>query len=76
VISDNSNQNENSYSNLGYSYQLPYNIETGSSIAQSILAGSYSWKTTEIEVYQITPFIPYSVTPLHNGTYQFECKLI
>jgi hypothetical protein len=67
VISDNSNLNENSYSNLGNSYQLPDNVYYGTKNAQSYLAGSYTWKTTEIEVYQITPFIPFSVTPLHNG---------
>jgi hypothetical protein len=66
-VSDYSNTNENSYSNLGYSYQLPKNITKGSRNAQSYLAGSYNWKTTEIEVYQVTPFTPYSVTPLHNG---------
>jgi hypothetical protein len=67
MISDNSNLNENSYSNLGNSYQLPDNVYYGTKNAQSYLAGSYTWKTTEIEVYQITPFIPFSVTPLHNG---------
>jgi hypothetical protein len=66
-VSDYSNTNENSYSDLGYSYQLPKNITYGSVEAQSYLAGSYTWKTTEIEVYQVTPYIPYSVTFLHNG---------
>ena len=36
-------------------------------MAQSYLAGSYHWKTTEIEVYQVTPFLTYSVSFLHNG---------
>ena len=66
-VRDSSNTNENSYSNFGYSYQLPKNITYGSTEAKSYLAGSYNWKTTEIEVYQVTPYIPYSVTFLHNG---------
>jgi hypothetical protein len=66
-VSDSSNTNENSYSNFGYYYQLPKNITRGSTEARNYLAGSYIWKTTEIEVYQVTPFIPYSVSYLHNG---------
>jgi hypothetical protein len=66
-VSDNSNQNNYSYSYLGSSYQLPNNIEYGSEEAKSYLAGSYNWQTTEIEVYQITPFVPYSVSFLHDG---------
>jgi hypothetical protein len=63
-VKDSSNTNENSYSNIGHSYQLPKNITFESVEAQSYLSGSYRWKTTEIEVYQVTP---YSVTFLHNG---------
>jgi hypothetical protein len=66
-VSDNSNSNEKSYSNFGYAYQLPKNLTYDTDEAHSYLAGSYYWKTTEIEVYQVTPFIPYSVTFLHNG---------
>jgi hypothetical protein len=75
-VSDGSDANLNSYSNLGYSYQLPKNknMTTGSVEAQSYLAGTYTWKTTEIEVYQVTPFIPYSVTFLHNGCLFFYFK--
>ncbi len=70
-VSDYSNQNQNSYSNLGYSYQLPENTTHGSEEAKNYLAGTYYWQTTEIEVYQVTPFVPYSepysVSFLHNG---------
>ena len=66
-VYDNSNENNNSYSNLGDSYQLPNNITYGSKKAKSYLAGSYNWQTTEIEVYQLSPFVPYSVSLLHNG---------
>jgi hypothetical protein len=66
-VSDNSNTNENSRSGFGNSYQLPKNITNGAEEAYSYLAGSFFWKTTEIEVYQVTPFIPYSVTFMHNG---------
>ena len=41
-IKDQSNLNTNSYSSLGYSYQLPFtNFSSGSTEAQSFLAGSY-----------------------------------
>ena len=66
-VIDSSNTNGNSYSNFGHGYQLPKNITYGSTEAKSYLAGSYNWKTTEIEVYQLTPYIPYSVSYLHNG---------
>jgi len=53
-ISDQSNLNINSYSNLGHSYQLPFtNFSYGSTEANSFLAGSYNFQTLEIEVYSI-----------------------
>jgi hypothetical protein len=74
-VSDSSNTNGNSNSDLGYFYQLPKNITYGSTEAKSYLAGSSNWKTTEIEVYQVTPYIPYSVSYLHNGClFVFYCK--
>jgi hypothetical protein len=66
TINDNSNERD-SKSDLGFNYQLPNNIEYGTNKAKSYLAGSSSWKTTEIEVYEIKSFMPYSVTQLHNG---------
>ena len=39
------------YSNLGHSYQLPSFLPT--SFSQSFLAGSYSFKPIEIEVYAV-----------------------
>ncbi len=71
LVSNNSNQNYKSYSDLGYSYQLPKNITFGSFEAKSYLAGSFYWKTTEIEVYQVNSFESYSVTFLHNGCFLF-----
>ena len=43
------------YSNLGYAYQLPsfLNTTSGSNSSKSFLAGSYSFKAFEIEVYSI-----------------------
>jgi hypothetical protein len=70
-VSDSSNTNENSNSNLGRSYQLPKNITYESTEARNYLAGSYRWKTTEIEVFQVTTYIPYSVSYLHNGCFIF-----
>ncbi len=66
-VSGSSNIYEDSSSSLGYSYQLPKNLTYGSTEAQNYLAGSFRWKTTEIEVYQIAPYIPNSVSYLHNG---------
>jgi hypothetical protein len=71
-VLDNSNQNNYSYSILGDSYQLPKNITYGSQQAVSYLAGNYYWQTTEIEVYQLFPFEPFSVSFLHNGCLLFQ----
>ncbi len=49
-ICDNSNTTKRSYSNLGRSYKHP-NYAKNSNEAQSFLAGSYNFLTTEIEVY-------------------------
>ena len=68
-VSDHSNLNNKSHSNLGWAYQLPNNMTIYSTEAYSYLAGSnYYWQTTEIEVYRLTPFIAYSVSFLHNGS--------
>ena len=49
-ISDNSNTNTNSYSNLGHSYSHP-DYAAGSNEAKSFLAGSNNFQVSEIEVY-------------------------
>ncbi len=62
---------------ITYSYELPNNITYYSSEAKSYLAGSSGWYSTEIEVYQVTPFEPYSVTFLHNGClFLFDFKIL
>jgi hypothetical protein len=38
-------------SNLGYSYQVPSFLTSGTAAAQSFLAGSYNFRAIEIEVY-------------------------
>ena len=43
--------NSGSYSNLGYSYKIPFNISLGTVQSQSILAGSNIFVANEIEVY-------------------------
>jgi hypothetical protein len=76
-VRDSSNIYENSFSYFGYSYQLPKNITYESTEARNYLAGSLYWKTTEIEVYQVTPYIPYSVSYLHNGClFLFNLKIL
>ena len=52
-IGDQSNILGNSYSNLGATYQLPSSYTYNTQSAQSFLAGSYWFQTTEIEVYSI-----------------------
>jgi len=49
-IEDQSNTSANSYSNLGHSYTHPDYIE-GSNEAKSLLAGTYNFKVSDIEVY-------------------------
>ena len=52
-ICDQSNNKIGSYSNFGYSYNLPNGYTYGGN-AQAFLAGNHNqWTTTEIEVYQI-----------------------
>ena len=52
LISDNSNMNTDSFSNLGFTYTHPeYTI--GSEKAQAILAGSRNFQVQEIEVFQL-----------------------
>jgi hypothetical protein len=50
VITDKSNTNTNSSSNLGHSYIHP-DYANGSNEARSFLAGSYNFQVSEIEVY-------------------------
>ena len=50
MISDSSNVNSNSHSNLGHSYEFSL-YTAGSSSAQSFLAGAYQFKVNELEVY-------------------------
>lgn len=49
-IRSNSNLNKHSYTNLGYSYMHP-DFNFGSNEAKTFLAGSFNFKTVEIEVY-------------------------
>eukprot|EP01091_Cochliopodium_minus_P018392 TRINITY_DN744_c0_g1_i3.p1 TRINITY_DN744_c0_g1~~TRINITY_DN744_c0_g1_i3.p1 ORF type:complete len:309 (+),score=88.01 TRINITY_DN744_c0_g1_i3:770-1696(+) len=51
-ISDNCNQNTNSYSDLGYTFEgCPFSFSTKE--AKSFLCGSNNFKVQDIEVYQI-----------------------
>ena len=50
-ISNDSNKNSQSYSNLCHTYQHPQ-YTNGSNEANNFLAGSYNFQTSEIEVYQ------------------------
>ncbi len=49
-IASNSNANQRSSSNFGYSFKHQ-NYPAGSAKAKTILAGSYNFRTIEIEVF-------------------------
>ena len=51
LVASNSNQSKASYSNLGNSYKHPF-YGLSSSKARCFLSGTYTYSTTEIEVYQ------------------------
>ena len=51
IIYDNANTNQNSYSNLGYTYQPPAGYQYGTPQTRSLFADSYKLTPTEIEVF-------------------------
>lgn len=53
IFNDCNNNNE-SYSNLGGTYELPEGIVYGTQEARSYLAGSFEFKVCEIEVFRVT----------------------
>ena len=50
-IANNANTNQNSFSNLGYTYQRPAGYQRGTPQTQSLFAGSRNFTPTEIEVF-------------------------
>jgi hypothetical protein len=52
-ICGDSDINNQSYSNLGHSFQCPPGITYGSTQAYSFLAGSYNFLVSEIEVFYL-----------------------
>ncbi|XP_028391873.1 uncharacterized protein LOC114516548 [Dendronephthya gigantea] len=50
-ISHKANRNKHSYSNLGNTYQPPPGYEPGAPETQALLAGSYEFTPSEIEVF-------------------------
>ena len=52
-ISNDCNLNNNSFSILGYSYELPNELSKESEEANTYLAGSHEFKIIELEIYQI-----------------------
>jgi hypothetical protein len=51
IIFSNANSNQDSYSNLGNTYQPPSGYQCGTQQTQSLFAGSYNFTPTEIEVF-------------------------
>ena len=50
-ISNNCHVNQQSYTNFGYTYQPPTGYDYGTQQTESLLAGSYNFTPTEIEVF-------------------------
>ena len=50
-ISNDSHTNQQSYTNFGYTYQPPTGYDYGTQQTESLLAGSYNFTPTEIEVF-------------------------
>ena len=50
-IYDNCHVNTNSYSNLGNTYKLPTDYVHGTDQAKRLLAGTYTFKVDEYEVF-------------------------
>ena len=50
-ISNNANRNDTSFSDFGHSYTLPEGYVAKSGKARSLLAGSFKFIPTEVEVY-------------------------
>lgn len=55
-ISDNCDKNTKSLSNFGQMYETPEDIEFGEDSARTYLAGSFTFKVEEIEVYSFVNF--------------------
>ena len=53
-ISDNSNENWKSYSNLGYTYTGPNEFKTKTEHSYGYMAGAKYFKVLEIEVFTVT----------------------
>ena len=53
AICENSNVKKDSWSNLGFTYELPQGITYDSDKSKSYLAGEYCFKVLEIEVYKV-----------------------
>ena len=56
VIYNDANTNQNSYSDLGYTYQPPAGYQYGTPQTMSLFAGSYNFTPTEIEVFLLNNY--------------------
>jgi hypothetical protein len=50
-IVNNADKNRNSRTNFGYTYRAPSGYSYGNSNTKALLAGSYQFSPTEVEVY-------------------------
>jgi len=53
-IASYASSNANSYTNLGYAYSPPAGHSYGTSFTQSFLAGSYTFRPDEVEVFYVS----------------------
>ena len=47
------NENNNSYTELGYSYDLPEGMSYNTNEAKNYLSGAYNFQVLEMEIYSL-----------------------
>jgi len=53
-VSSGANQNDSSYTNLGHCYSHPAGLAYGSNEIQTFFCGSYTFRPTNVEVFELT----------------------
>ena len=53
VISNNANLNTNSYTRIGYTYQLPPGYTSDAANTKALLAGTHRFTPSEVEVFYL-----------------------
>jgi hypothetical protein len=53
ILYNDCNNNNNSFCNLGSTYEVPEGLTYNTDLAKNYMAGSYKFKVKEIEVFQV-----------------------